>query len=304
MKSIYIDTEIDLENRFQIGGKAAALGHLLRHGFRVPRFCVISTQVLSRIIELKPGLNAHQHDDQLLQSELLHLPIPETILHELKTALEYVRKSSNALLAVRSSAPVEDGNATSFAGQYETVLGARTDNEIVQALRICWASIASERLASYRNSIGMPPQRAMAVIIQQLVIPSAAGVLFTMNPITRASETIIESTFGFGSLLAHGDIDPDMFVIDCDKDVIASRLLGSKRQMRVLGHDGKLETIDTPTNLRMAYSISDKALLRLAALGNAITSLLGNSQDVEWALSGTTIHILQSRPITTSNRKS
>ena len=302
MKYILQDTDIDLEHRTRVGGKAAVLGHLLKRGFTIPRFFVITSQALTDHISTNSALQRIAFDDPALEFKIMRIRLQKLLIQEIVAALINLRNSSCDMVAVRSSAVEENGASRSFAGQFETVLGAKNKAEIEKALRLCWASVASQRVAIYRNHTGASDKQSMGVIIQRQVEPEVAGVIFTMNPITNSKDIVIESTFGFGSLLLQGVIEPDMFVINEDGNNILSRYLGSKKRMCILNNRGRVEAIDTPPSLCDKFSISYSMIRRLGQIGKSITQIFGAPQDIEWAVSRNVIFILQSRPITKAIR--
>ncbi|MGY4644870.1 PEP/pyruvate-binding domain-containing protein [Cellulomonas sp. URHB0016] len=170
--------------------------------------------------------------------------------------------------AVRSSAHGEDGARASFAGQLTTALGVDA-SDVVQAVRRSAASGGSERVAAYAARTGRPVPSVGAVLVQVMVRPDCAGVMFTRNPTTGADEVVVEAVRGLGDGLADGTVTPE-------SSVVAG------------GHLRSAGTVLTAVQVR-----------ELAAVGRRIETMLGGPQDVEWAISGKVTWILQSRPVTT-----
>jgi rifampicin phosphotransferase len=206
--------------------------------------------------------------------------------------------------AVRSSALDEDSAGYSFAGQYETVLGLSSAHDIIAATAACVRSADAARIAAYRTASvqeGIPAARrgargSVGVLIQEMVPADRAGVAFTMNPLTGADEIVIDAGFGLGDLLVSGQITPDEYIIGSSGRV--SRLtVGSKRLMSVLTHRGIIRT-PVPESLRAMPSLSDGQLKEIIAAARACESALGHPVDVEWAVNGDRLFVLQARPIT------
>ncbi|CAL9484501.1 hypothetical protein SUDANB95_03087 [Actinosynnema sp. ALI-1.44] len=172
-------------------------------------------------------------------------------------------------VAVRSSATAEDLPDLSFAGQHDTVLDVRGEDAVLDAVRRCWASLGTERAVAYRERNGIA-DAAMGVVVQEMVPADAAGVLFTANPVTGArDETVVNAAPGLGEALVGGEVTPDEYVVA-----------------------GGVVKSATGTVLTEAQ------VLELAALGARVQELSGVPVDVEWAVHGDRIAILQARPVT------
>jgi pyruvate,water dikinase len=198
--------------------------------------------------------------------------------------------------AVRSSALDEDLAGYSFAGQYETALGLSSVYDIITAIGTCVHSAVSARIAAYRSASVQETTSAVGVLIQEMVPADRAGVAFTINPLTSANEIVIDASFGLGDLLVSGHITPDEFIIDTSRQV-SKLTVGSKRLMSVLTHNGIIHT-PVPKSLQIIPSLSDGQLHEIISAARACESALGYPVDLEWALSGNMLFILQARPIT------
>jgi rifampicin phosphotransferase len=202
--------------------------------------------------------------------------------------------------AVRSSALDEDSARYSFAGQYETALGLSSVYDIITAIGACVRSAGSPRIAAYRSASVQESTSAVGVLIQEMVPADRAGVVFTINPLTGANEIVIDASFGLGDLLVSGQITPDEFIIDasCQGSNQVSKLtIGSKRLMSVSTHHGIIHT-PVPESLQAIPSLSDGQLKEIISAARACESALGHPVDVEWALIGSVLSILQARPVT------
>jgi pyruvate,water dikinase len=198
--------------------------------------------------------------------------------------------------AVRSSALDEDSARYSFAGQYETALGLSSVSDIITAIGACVRSADSARIAAYRSASVQQSTPAVGVLIQEMVPADRAGVAFTINPLTGANEIVIDASFGLGDLLVSGQITPDEFIIDTSRRVSKSTV-GSKRLMSVLTHHGVIRT-PVPESLQVIRSLSDGQLNEIISAARACESALGHPVDLEWAVNGNMLFILQARPVT------
>ncbi len=300
------------------GGKGANLGELLHAGLPVPpAFCLTTAAyaeaaAVARLDEIVERLNATAPSNtarlQALaasaRQRLLAAPVPEATRQAIRRAYAMLssRRASDAVpVAVRSSATAEDLPEASFAGQQETYLNVVGAESIVDAVRRCWASLWSERAVVYRAWNGIDQRTVrLAVVVQELIQASVAGVLFTANPVTgRRRQAVIDASFGLGEAVVSGAVTPDHFVVDTADGAILERRLGDKRRRVVALPAGgtRLEEED-----RSAHTacLSDEQLRRLAQLGVQVEVCFGTPQDIEWALdSGGAFWLLQARPITT-----
>ena len=204
-------------------------------------------------------------------------------------------------VAVRSSANAEDLPEASFAGQQDTYLNVRGEDAVVQAVRDCWASLWTPRAIAYRHQMGIDQGKvAMAVVVQIMVPSEISGILFTANPATgERSEAIINASFGLGEAVVGGQVTPDAYVVDRASREATETVIGAKEQQIVQdGEQGtRLEDIDEAERGRS--SLSPEALRELVDLGIEVeTRFDGVPQDIEWAISGGRLYLLQSRPIT------
>jgi phosphoenolpyruvate synthase/pyruvate phosphate dikinase len=235
---------------------------------------------------------------------------PQTEFFASLSGSDSLAKASQALLAalgehspdmgkryaVRSSALDEDSARYSFAGQYETALGLSSVHDIITAIGACVHSADSARIAAYRSASVQESTSAVGVLVQEMVPADRAGVAFTINPLTGANEIVIDASFGLGDLLVSGQITPDEFIIDTSCQV-SKLTVGSKRLMSVLTHHGIIRT-PVPESLQVIPSLSDGQLKEIISAARACESALGHPVDLEWAVSGNMLFILQARPIT------
>lgn len=223
-----------------VGGKAAGLGELIRRGERVPEgFCVTA--------------EAHRLG----------------VIPEAEIVAAYERLGAGPV-AVRSSATAEDLPEASFAGQQDTVLNVTGTSDLIAAIRKCWDSLHTVRATAYRDARQIDHQAVrMAVVVQRMVAPSVAGVLFTANPVTgRRDEMAVDAAPGLGTTVVDGAVTVDHYVLD-----------------GVTRADGGC--------------LTSAHLAELRATGERLQGHFGCPQDVEWAFDGDgVLWLLQSRPIT------
>ncbi|MEV6632637.1 PEP/pyruvate-binding domain-containing protein [Actinoplanes sp. NPDC051470] len=247
------------------GRKATTLAVLRRAGFDVPDGFVVTTDALDRVVR------AAGPDTGLTAAGAAELDLDEELAARILAAAE---RLDGGPYAVRSSGVDEDGTQASHAGQYRTLLGVPGGAALLRAIRHCWASGYTEHVAAYRTSRGLPAAGRVAVLVQPMVPADAAGVAFTKNPVSGDErETIVNAVEGLGDRLVDGAVAADEWVV---RDAAAQRLTS----------DGS--------------AIDRYSALRVAALARRVAEHQGSPQDIEWALAGDRLVLLQARPIVTA----
>jgi pyruvate,water dikinase len=226
-------------------------------------------------------------------------PVPPEIAEAIEAA--YSALGHDVPVAVRSSATAEDLPSASFAGQQDTYLNVVGAAAVVEAVRNCWASLWTDRAVSYRATRGIDPAAvALAVVVQRMVDATAAGVLFTANPLTnRRQQAVIDASPGLGEAVVSGAVNPDHFVVDPVTGRVLERRLGDKRiaVRPILGGGTRIEAV---SNGGATACLADRQAAELAALGHRVEQHFGAPQDIEWAIDGGgRLWLTQSRPITT-----
>ena len=216
-------------------------------------------------------------------------PPPEGLREQVAAALEAL---GSERVAVRSSAVGEDAGGASFAGQLESVLGARGLDEVMQAIRTCWRSGDSERVRAYRAVHGLP-ETPVAVLVQAMLEPDAAGVLFTRNP-EDPEASLLSASWGLGEGVVQGSVDCDTWRVGPQGTDVH---VESKAACLVLGDLGP-EPAVVPAERVDAPCLSEAVVASLVATGRRLEQSLGGPQDIEFAVVGETVHYLQVRPIT------
>ena len=204
-------------------------------------------------------------------------------------------------VAVRSSATAEDLPDASFAGQQATFLNIRGKDDLVNAVRGCWASLFEPRAMYYRHEKGFDHLRVgIAVVVQEMVQSESAGVMFTLEPMSNNRGIIsIEAAFGLGEIVVSGEVTPDRYLVrKSDLGIVKKEIV--KQDWMITKVSGKDENVDVPEEMREAQKISDSQIIELAKLGKEIEAHYGRPQDIEWAVSGNMVYIVQSRAVTTA----
>jgi hypothetical protein len=205
--------------------------------------------------------------------------------------------------AVRSSAVDEDGAAASFAGQHLTVLNVFTAADVPQAVREVWWSANSDAAITYRQRVGLFTRPCVGVIVQSLLDPRVAGVMFTENPITGADERVIEASWGLGEAVVSGLVIPDHVRLDRAGQVLEHTPGRKQLAVRALPNGGTFEDAVTP-ELQTAHCLEPAQLAALGALALQCEKVYGPRRDIEWAWQGDTLYLLQCRAVTTGKARS
>jgi pyruvate,water dikinase len=304
--------EIDRTQVAVVGGKGAHLGELSRiPGIRVPAGFCVTTDAFRRIMAGAPAI-----DDRLDRLSRLNPDDREsirTLSAEIRRALEAVsipddvtaaitrtlaRLGDQAAYAVRSSATAEDLPTASFAGQQDTYLNIVGPAAILQHVSRCWASLFTERAVTYRLRNGFDHRKThMAVVVQQMVFPQAAGVLFTADPVTGNRKVAsVEAGFGLGEALVSGLVNANVYKVR-DGEVVAKAVATKQLAIHASPAGGTQEQAIEPERQEQP-ALTDAQVVRLAQLGRRIETHFGRPQDIEWCLVDDGFQIVQSRPIT------
>ncbi|MFF9592593.1 rifamycin-inactivating phosphotransferase [Streptomyces sp. NPDC014646] len=296
-----------------VGGKGAHLGGLSGiEGIRVPGGFCVTTDAFRRIMAEAPSIGdrldqlSRLNPDDRERIRTLSAQIRRTIEGiavpgDLATAITraLARLGEQAACAVRSSATAEDLPTASFAGQQDTYLNVVGPTAILQHVGRCWASLFTERAVTYRRRNGIDHRTVhMAVVVQQMVFPHAAGVLFTADPVTgNRKVATVDAGFGLGEALVSGLVNPDVFKVR-HGEVVSRTIAAEQRAVHALPAGGTQEAaIDSQPQEQP--TLTDAQVVQLVQLGRRIEAHFGRPQDIEWCLADDGFQIVQSRPITT-----
>jgi pyruvate,water dikinase len=239
-----------------------------------------------------------------IQARIRDAAVPDAVREELVAAYrELCKRTGDAevLVAVRSSATMEDTKQASFAGMNRSFLNVRGEHALVTEVRDVWASLFSPRVIFYRKRMELPGEPEVAVIVQQMVNAAASGVGFSINPATGDPDTlVIEAAFGLGEVVVQGEVEPDHYEVRrSDLTVVAARI-GHKGFMLTRDASGENVQLDLPPDRAAARVLSDEQVQAVAALLLKDEQHYGAPQDVEWAFADGALYLVQSRPITAS----
>jgi len=305
--------EIDQTQVAVVGGKGAHLGELSRiAGLRVPAGFCVTTDAFQRIMAEAPSIDDRldrlsrlKPDDReairALSAEirwtLEGIVIPDDVAAAITRPL--ARLGEQAAYAVRSSATAEDLPTASFAGQQDTYLNVVGPMAILQHVSRCWASLFTERAVTYRLRNGLDHRKVhMAVVVQRMVFPQAAGILFTADPVTGNRKVAsVEASFGLGEALVSGLVNADVYTVR-DGAIVARTIATKQRAIHASPAGGTQEQAIEPERQEQP-ALTDAQVVRLAQLGRWIEAHFGRPQDIEWCLVDDGFQIVQSRPITT-----
>jgi len=261
---------VDAEEEALYGAKAVGLGEALRSGLPVPPGVALPGPEVDAIAAGEPVATA------ALREAVRSLPMP---------------------VAVRSSAVGEDSAGASFAGQHLTVLNVRSVEDVEQAVREVWWSANSDSAITYRKRLGVFERPSVGVVVQSLLAPDTAGVMFTRNPISGADERLIEANWGLGEAVVAGRVIPDSFRVARGGEVL-ERTPGFKKIAIRPAPDGGTFDEKIPVDQRETLCLSDEQLRALSGLAEECERAYGTGRDIEWAFADGTLYLLQCRAIT------
>jgi phosphoenolpyruvate synthase/pyruvate phosphate dikinase len=297
----------------RVGGKGANLGELCRiPGVEVPAgFCVTTAAygdftagsgefaaLLAELGRVDAGaLEEIRALGRRIRGHLEGLAIPDKVAAEIVRA--WRRAGTQHAYAVRSSATAEDLPGASFAGQQDTYLNIRGEDELLDHVRRCWASLFTDRAIAYRAKNGFDHGKVrLAVAVQRMVFPEVSGIMFTADPVSGNRKVVsIDAAFGLGEALVSGLVSADLYKARGGR--IVKRQVAAKKLAIYPLPDGGTEERALPPERQRVQALADGAILELAGLGRKIEAHFGAPQDIEWAWAEGRFFIVQSRPITT-----
>ncbi|HLK42394.1 MAG TPA: PEP/pyruvate-binding domain-containing protein [Thermoleophilia bacterium] len=307
------------ESAASVGGKFGSLAEMANSGFGVPAAFAVTTDAFAAFIDaaglagaarethtIDPDdLEAIEEASQRMTAAIEHGPMPAPVATAITDAylrLGRLAGADDVPVAVRSSGVAEDLAGASFAGQYETYLWVHGIERVLEHVRRCWAGAFSPAVLTYRPAGGVAGGSAtgMAVVVQRMVEARAAGVAFTLDPVTGdRSKIVIEATWGLGEGVVGGEITPDRFRVDKVTLEILERVIALKEREYRLDAASGVGLHPVELHLRAVQSLDDEQIEQLAALAKRIERHRGAPQDIEWAVDqGGNLHVLQVRPET------
>jgi len=305
-----------------VGGKAAALARLTAAGLPVPRAFCVTMEGYRRFVEahalqaevsaaadraMREDAQSLERASTMVRALFERHELPEDLADSIRRAYATLGRDNDAAadvpVAVRSSATAEDLSDASFAGQHETYLNVRGEEAVLDAVRRCWASLWTARAMAYRARQGIPTDAmAMGVIIQQLVAADVSGVLFTANPVSgERGELVVNASLGLGEAIVAGEVTPDSYRIERASLAVLDASMGDK-SVQITPADGGGTHLRVTSDAQRTAPALPKAEARLRDLAQRGLQVEAASdgvpQDIEWALAGGSLWILQARPIT------
>jgi pyruvate,water dikinase len=292
--------------QIDLGGKAANLDALIGAGFPVPAGFVVPPTAFDRFIATNnlqdlvaaqtPSEEARRptdawHTEEDVRALIVAASIPSELGDQICAAYRALVPGNDAndlrAVAVRSSATGEDSTHASFAGQLDSFLNVRDEAALLDAVKQCWASLWTARAIGYRAARAPTTPLSQAVVVQRMVHADCAGVLFTANPVSGSEhEIVINAAFGLGDAVVAGTVTPDVVVVDKHAMTIT--------RMETARNRGT----ERATQDAAGAVLTSQQAVELARIGRAIELHFGCPQDIEWAIEGRTIWILQARPVT------
>ena len=317
------------------GGKGANLGEMYNLKIPVPPGFVITAQAYEYFIK-KAGLNEkiktllqsieYENTEQLnkvtigvrnlieageipkeMQEEIIeayeNLDVDKSHING-KSALDVLKTTPESLfVAVRSSATTEDLAEASFAGQQETFLNVKGKFELLKYVKKCFSSLYTPRATYYRNKKGFKHEESfLAVIVQKMVDAEKSGVIFSKDPSQKRDDVIIESVYGLGEGIVSGKITPDRFVVSKELEIL-ERTIGDKKIAITRDSGGKQEIVKLKEEISKRQSLKDYEVKKLTEIAIKLENHYQKAQDIEFAIEGENIYIVQTRPITTLEKR-
>lgn len=313
----------------EVGGKCANLGEMTNAGIPIPpgfavtawayKKFITDTGIAEKMFSLLDGVNVHNSDELnsatgKVRELMERTKMPKDIEEAIKKAYrEFNRKLKleDTWVAVRSSATAEDLPDASFAGQQETFLNVRGEEQLLESVRKCWSSLFTPRATFYRAEKGFSHSTVLlSVAVQKMVNSRVAGVMFTLHPATGdRSKIMIEGTWGLGESVVSGSVTPDNFLIEkSNLKIVESKMATKTEEMLRDTKKGLNVHLPVPKERQTVPCLNEGEIVKLAELAKAIEAHYGNkAQDIEWAIDRDlkfpeNVFIVQARPETVWNR--
>ncbi len=308
--------DIDKHDIPMVGGKGANLGEMTQAHFPVPNGFAVTVasyelflernEIAKKIHEILAPVDVNQPDqlqaasakvEKLISTSLIPREVADDVIKSYKKLSGLFKQAE---VAVRSSATAEDLPGMSFAGQQATYLNIKGENNLLMAVRDCWASLFTQRAIFYRAQNKIDTDKVkISVIVQKMVQSDVSGVMFTINPVTQEKDRIVvDAVWGLGEMIVQGAVIPDHYVVQKDTFSILSKEV-SDQSIQLTKKAGKTVEIEVPMKWRDKQKITDEQIVKLAKIGQKLQEHYYFPQDIEWAKDGDDLYIVQTRPVTT-----
>ena len=318
-----------------VGGKGANLGEMYTARLPIPPGFIVTAPAFKYVINVTglrdvintklKNLNIHNTEElqrvaKEIQELILQAPVPSDLQEAIKEAYDDLNVGSDLqkhlpdalsiikvgrdmpFVAVRSSATAEDLPSASFAGQQASFMNIKGNKQLIETVRECWSSLYTARAIYYREKNNFPHDKVLiAVVVQRMVQSESAGVLFTINPATNnKDELVIEGAFGLGDAVVGGEVTPDNYIIDKKSLTCIKKKIGKQEWFYTKeSNTGKTYKKELTEEKGTRQKVTDEHIEKLARLGKAIEEHYHKPMDIEWAIEGPKVFIVQARPITT-----
>ncbi len=299
------------------GGKGANLGEMVHAGLPVPPGFVVTAAAYHKFLDeaglrepIQQEIDALDVNDRAaleaaaesIQARIRAASVPAEVEHALVSAYEELSQRDHTaaeLVAVRSSATMEDTERASFAGMNRSYLNVRGPDELVARVRDVWASLYTPRAIFYRKERDLGREPEIAVIVQKMVDAAKSGVAFSIDPATGDEQTlVIEAAYGLGEVVVSGQVEPDHYAVAKADLRLRDARVGHKAFMLVRDAQGGNQRVDLPPERADSRVLSDEEVARVAELVRRDEAHYHASQDVEWAIEDGQTYLVQSRPVT------
>ncbi len=319
MPNILWFNQITKDNIPQAGGKGANLGEMTQAGFPIPPGFVVTSdayfafikhnRIDAFIIDQTTDLDTSKMDQlnlvaEAVKNRILSGEIPSQIRKDIVSSYMGMEKGREPYVAVRSSATAEDLPDASFAGQQSTYLNIKGPNNVVQAVKECWASLFEPRAIFYRVENKFEHMKVgLAAVVQEMVQSEKSGVIFTVEPVEEDHNLIsIEAAYGLGEIVVSGSVTPDRYLVSKKNFEIVSKEIFKQTWMITKVNEENVHA-NVEEGMQEQQKIGDEQIIALAKIAANIEKHYGRPQDLEWAYSEGKLYIVQSRPITTLKGK-
>ncbi|MGE7602650.1 PEP/pyruvate-binding domain-containing protein [Peribacillus sp. NPDC097675] len=287
------------ESLLEVGSKALHLANVINEGVNIPNGFVLKANALKTFMN-EHSLHAQVHKEEFIDV-FMEAPLPKDLEKEVLASYEKLKELTGSVdlsVAVRSSSSAEDLEDASFAGQYETILNVCDEEQLLYAVKQCWASLFSDRVREYaaQKDISLDAF-PMGILIQQMVFPDVSGVIFSLNPITQdPNEIIINASYGLGESIVSGIVTPDTFIVNKETKSIMKDL--GLKEVKILPLNNQIIEVETTPEESDSFCLNEDGILALESVTSNLEEFYEFPVDIEFAIKDDTIFVLQSRPIT------
>lgn len=321
MKNVMWFKELSKKSLAEAGGKGANLGEMMQNGFPIPNGFVVTSEAYYKHLEanglIEPierilgKLDVSDNDALMAASDqikemIVRGEMPPDVLNDVVSSYKQLCEMAGrqVYVAVRSSATAEDLPTASFAGQQSTYLNVYGSDDVVRAVKDCWASLFEPRAIFYRVENKFEHMKVkLAAVVQMMVQSEKAGVVFTVDPLYQDPDILsIETAYGLGEVVVSGQVTPDTYRVS-KKDVSIMDKSVVKQPWMLIKMDGKNKRVEIKEDAQGKQKLSDTEIKDLARICKKIEEHYSYPQDIEYAFEKDNLYIVQSRPITTLTDK-